>query len=297
MTRTFFREAVVHTTQARDGTGLVWRAHPPGTGIPIVLSNGLSTIDEFFRDVVQELAPRYRVIDWSYRGHGGSDSAKSGDYSIAAHADDLVRVTEDAASEPAVHVAFSMGVAVALEAYRRRPDLVRAFVLIAGGADGPYASSGLMHMPLTRAMVKAAVRAVGSVAGPLTPVIRGATNSRALFPLARGVGALGKHAPRDVMERFFRGVGEMDQRAYWSSLASLMDAHASDLLPKIHVPTLVLAPERDMMALRADLVALHAGIQGAEWELFEGTGHALLVEQGPRVAARIARFLEGLATA
>jgi pimeloyl-ACP methyl ester carboxylesterase len=294
VTRTFFRDALAHTVTAGDGTPIVWHAHPPGRGAPVILTNGLSTTDEFWRHVVHALAPHHRVVHWSYRGHGESGSAASGDYSIATHADDLVRVAQDAVQGPAVHIAFSMGVTVTLEAYRRRPDLMRALVLIAGGADGPYASALAMRGPRARAAMRAAVRAAGNLAVPLAPVIRSATASRALLPLAQAVGAVGKDAPRDVMERFFRGVGEMDMRAYWGTLASLMEAHASDLLPTVRVPTLVIAPERDVMALRADLAALHAGIPGAQWELFEGTGHALLVEQGPRVAERIVRFLSGL---
>jgi pimeloyl-ACP methyl ester carboxylesterase len=294
VTRTFFRDAVAHSTAACDGTAIVWRVHGTGEGTPAILTNGLSTTDEFWRDVVQALAPGHHVVHWAYRGHGDSGRAASGDYSIATHADDLVRVTQDAVSQPAVHVAFSMGVTVVLEAYRRRPELVRALVLIAGGADGPYDSALSTRPPFTRAALKAAVRVGGSIAVPLAPVIRRATSSPALVPLARAVGALGKHAPRDVMERFFQGVGEMDMRAYWGTLASLVDAHASDMLQTVKVPTLVIAPERDVMALRADLVALHAGIPRAEWELFEGTSHALLVEQGPRVAARIERFVASL---
>ena len=89
----------------------------------MILTNGLSTTDEFWRHVVRALAPQHRVVHWWYRGHGESESAASGDYTIATHADDLVRVSQSAAAEPAIHVAFSMGVTVALEAYRRRPDL------------------------------------------------------------------------------------------------------------------------------------------------------------------------------
>ena len=77
MTRTFFRDALAHTVTAGDGTPIVWHAHPPGRGAPVILTNGLSTTDEFWRHVVQALAPRQRVVHWAYRGHGESDSALS----------------------------------------------------------------------------------------------------------------------------------------------------------------------------------------------------------------------------
>jgi pimeloyl-ACP methyl ester carboxylesterase len=294
VTRASFPDSVPHTLRARDGTELVFRVHGAGAAEPIILTNGLSTTDEFWRHIVAALAPRRRVVHWSYRGHGESASAASGDYTIATHADDLIRISEHAAHGPAVHVAFSMGVTVALEAYRRRPELVRALVLIGGGADAPYASAKAMRAPFVQALTRSAVRTVGKLARPLSPLVRSVTASRALFPLAQAVGALGERAPRDALERFFRSVGEMDPRAYWETLASLVSAHASDVLPTIRVPTLIIAPEHDVMVLHADLVALHAHIAGAEWEFFAGTGHALLLEDGPRVAARIARFVDAL---
>ena len=44
-----------------------------------------------------------------------------------------------------------------------------------------------------------------------------------------------------------------------------MEARASDVLPRVRVPVLIVAPERDVMVLRGDLGALRDGIRGAEW--------------------------------
>jgi pimeloyl-ACP methyl ester carboxylesterase len=283
---------------AGDGTRIAWRARGEGSadGTTLVLTNGLSTTDEFWESLVRALAPDHRVVDWWYRGHGESESAASGDYAIATHADDLRRVTEAAcgarkgAAAP-VHLAFSMGVTVLLELYRARPDLVGAMVLVAGGADHPYAASRLFRLPFAGAAVRAGLRAAAPVVPRMSPVTRAVTSSRALFPLARAVGAIGEDAPREAVERFFRAVGAMDLGAYWGTLRSLMEAHASDVLARIDVPVLVVAPENDVMALGGDLRALREGIPGAEWMELPHTSHAVLLERGAEIAARVRGFL------
>jgi pimeloyl-ACP methyl ester carboxylesterase len=295
-------EWTLHRAVARDGTRIAWREHAATDASarpPFVLTNGLSTTANFWSPLVSGLAPDRRVFDWWYRGHGESDVSRSGAYTIAQHADDLRLVTEAVVAraggtEAPVHVAFSMGVTVLLELYRARPDLVRAMVLVAGGADQPYASSALLGAPLARAAARAALRVASPFVPAMSPVARRVAASRALFPLARTLGAIGADAPREEVEHFFRGVGSMDLRAYWETLRSLMEARASDVLPGIGVPVLVVAPERDVMALRGDLDALRDAIPGAEWMAVPGTSHAILLEAGSAIAARVRAFAASL---
>jgi len=290
-----------HVVLAGDGTRIAWREHRDGErakGPPsFILTNGLSTTDEFWRPLIGELADERCVVDWWYRGHGRSESARSGDYAIATHADDLRRVTEAVIGDggrPPVHVAFSMGVTVLLELYRARPDLVRAMVLVAGGADHPYASSTLFRVPGVRAAVRSGLRAAAPFVPAFSPIARRVAASRAIFPLARSLGALGEDAPREEVERFFRSVGAMDLRAYWGTMQSLMNARASDVLPQVRVPVLVVAPDRDVMALRADLEALRDAIPGASFLHIPRTSHAVLLEAGETIAARVRELVASL---
>jgi pimeloyl-ACP methyl ester carboxylesterase len=298
-------EGTLHRAVAGDGTRIAWREHAASADAaeraPFVLTNGLSTTANFWSPLVAGLAPGRRVFDWWYRGHGESDRSRSDAYTVAQHADDLRLVTEAvlarsgaSAREAPVHVAFSMGVTVLLELYRARPDLVRAMVLVAGGADHPYASSSLFRVPLARAAVRGALRAASPVVPAMAPIARRVAASRVLFPLARSLGAIGRDAPREEVEHFFRGVGSMDLRAYWETLRSLMEARASDVLPRVDVPVLVVAPERDVMALRGDLDALRDAIPGAEWLAVPGTSHAILLEAGSAIAARALAFAASL---
>jgi pimeloyl-ACP methyl ester carboxylesterase len=296
------KDAIAHTTRAGDGTPLAWYLHgDPAAGPLTVLSNGLSTSDNFWAALVAALAPDGRVVHWHYRGHGRSGHAGEDGYTILAHSRDLEAVTRAALAErpsptPPLHVAFSMGVTVVLELYRRCPELVGGLVLIAGGADHPYASSPAFQIPGARQAIAAALGAAAPLVPHLSPLLRRASTSPVVYPLSRALGAIGARAPREEVETFFRTFGEMDHHAYWETLRSLMEAHASDVLPEVRVPVLVVAPERDVMALRGDLEGLRR-IPGAEWWLVPGTGHAMLLEEGERIGARVRELAARLAAA
>jgi pimeloyl-ACP methyl ester carboxylesterase len=305
-------EIVSRYALSGDGTRLGWHAHlrrgptPRTTApLPVVLTNGLSTTENFWRPLVAELALDHDVVHWSYRGHHDSESSKTNDYALTTHADDLFRVTKAmlheagvsasaSASASAVHVAFSMGVTVLLEFYRVHPEMVRAMVLIAGGADAPYSSSGLYRLPGLRSVLRSLLDAAAPRANLLRPLSRRLSASPLVYHLARQVGAIGHEAPREEIERFFSAVGAMDLEAYFGTLSALLGAHGSDVLPRIGVPVLIIAPERDVMTLRGDLEHLRRSIPSAEFVLLRGTGHAVLLEAGHEVAEHVAAFLRRL---
>jgi pimeloyl-ACP methyl ester carboxylesterase len=295
--------SILRYVSAEDETEIAWRTHVGAASEEalrarraILLTNGLSTTDNFWGPIVHGLAGENRVVNWSYRGHGESESARSKDYAIRTHADDLARVAEamqafGMSELPPVHVAFSMGVTVLLELYRARPELVGAMVLVAGGADHPHSSNALFRVPGMRRAVRGALRLAAPIVPRASPIAKRVAAAKALFPVARALGAIGKDAPREEVEHFFRSVGAMDLEAYWESMRSLMEAHASDVLAAVKVPVLIVAPERDVLAARRDLVTLRDGIPGAEWVMVPGTTHAMLLEAGGVVAERVRAFL------
>ncbi len=300
-----------HHVLAQDGTAIAWHEYPSGPRAarhpPIVLTNGLGSTANFWGALIDGLSPHHRVAHWDYRGHAASEVSRSNDYAITTQADDLRRVTEavalgapeptaGAGSRPsaAVHIAFSMGVTVLLELYRRRPDLVRAMVLIAGGADHPYAASPAFKVPGVHAAVRLGLRAAAPVVPLFAPITRRLSKSTAIFPLGQSMGALAQSAPREELEHFFRAVGSMDPGAYWSTLRALVRSRASDMLPSINVPVLIVAPARDVMAPRSDLELLHDTIPRATWHQVPRTGHAILLEAGDAVTGAVSTFLRAL---
>jgi pimeloyl-ACP methyl ester carboxylesterase len=295
-------DRVDRSVLAQDGTSIRWHTHTVGDArqrageAPVILTTGLGTTANFWNPLIAGLVGAHDVVRWDYRGHKPSEVARSGDYAMATQADDLRRVTEAACEAAAsgtapVHVAFSMGVTVLLELYRSRPDLVRAMILIAGGADHPHASSPVLRVPGTRAAIRASLRAAALWVPRFAPVARRVLTSRVPFALGRAVGALAPEAPREELEHFFEAMSTMDLVAYWGTLRALFEAHGADVLPTVRVPVLIISPENDILAPKRDLERLRDGIPGARWEYVPGTGHAILLEAGDTVVRHVRDFL------
>jgi pimeloyl-ACP methyl ester carboxylesterase len=295
---------------ARDGTRIAWHTHVDleheaglGERSTLLLTNGLGTSENFWRHVVHVFARDHRVAHWDYRGHGASESSASDDYSIRAHADDLARVTEaaidhgDGRTAP-IHVAFSMGVAVLLELYRARPDLVRAMVLVGGAPDAPYANTLPFRVPGVLRSLRAIVRASAPLATAGAPLFNRIATSPVAYPIVRALGIVQPRAPRHDIDEFARTMAAMDPRAFWLSLHGLLGARGSDVLPTITVPVLVVAASHDTLVPQSQMDALNAALPSPHRAVIEESGHAVLVESGPEVCAAIRLFLRdhGLST-
>lgn len=279
--------------QAADGTRIAFHSHGGRKGPVLVLTNGIGTTENFWRFLVADLGRDHRVVHWDYRGHGASETAASGDYTLQTQADDLARVTravmEDGA--PPVHIGFSMGVSVVLELYRQHPELVRALGLIAGAPDAPGTGTVWMERLGGMRTARAAARLVAPAVPLLGPGIRALLRSRALDPLARRLKVIERHAPEEDVRQFLDGVAQMDPVAYWATLRGLLEASGSDVLPTLRVPVAIVAAANDVLMPRSQVEKMRAALPQARYTLIEHAGHAGLIEQGPKMAGAVRALL------
>lgn len=261
----------------------------------VLLTNGVGTSENFWRHIVANLEQDHRVVHWDYRGHGRSEASRGGDYRVSTHVDDLERITEammaQGNGEPPHQIAFSMGVRVLLELYRRRPDLVPAMTLIAGTPGIPGTGS---EAPMARLVRGTATRLLHT-ATPLVPVVAPAVQavlgSRFAYPLGRAVGVLRARAPRADIDEFMAALKGMRPEAYWYTLLGLTEGDAWDVLPNVNVPTQLVAARHDLFVPLSEMVRMRQALPHAHWLLVEDAGHAGLVEAGLEIATVVRDFL------
>jgi pimeloyl-ACP methyl ester carboxylesterase len=261
----------------------------------VLLTNGIGTSENFWRHIVANLEQDHRVVHWNYRGHGHSDEARNGDYSVSAHVDDLERITEAMMrigdGRPPHHIAFSMGVRILLELYRRRPELVPSMTLIAGTPGFP----GVWHpgraVQLGFGAVRQAMRAATPLVPLVSPVVRAFLASPLAYPAGRLTGALRARAPRGDIDEFFFALRRMSPEAYWMTLRGLMEGHAWEVLARVEVPTQIIAAANDMLVPLWEMERMREVLPLARWLLVEDAGHAGLVEAGDEVADAVRDFL------
>lgn len=297
---------VTRFVTAPDGTRIAFHTHSgelPEQRVenemarrpPVLLTNGIGTSENFWRHIVANLEQDHRVVHWNYRGHGHSDEARNGDYSISAQVDDLERVTDEMMrrgnGRPPHHIAFSMGVRIVLELYRRRPELVPAMTLIAGaaGAAGSWRRGRLARFGL--ALMKQTVDAATPVIPVVSPMVRAFLASSLAYPAGRLTGTLRARAPRDDLTEFFFSLRRMSPEAYWKTLQGLLVGSSWDVLPSVRVPTQLIAAANDLIVPLSDMQQMRRALPHAQWLLVQDAGHAGLVEAGSEIADAVRSFL------
>lgn len=99
-----------------------------GSGAPLVLVHGSWDDHAVWQHVAERLAHRYRVITYDRRGYGRSVSPAR-PRTRRQDEDDLARLIDVLAGEPACVAANSYGGVVSLGLAARRPELVRALAV------------------------------------------------------------------------------------------------------------------------------------------------------------------------
>lgn len=291
---------------APDGTRVAYHTHvgnaPENEAEPalascpsVLLTNGIGTSENFWRYIVADLEQDHRVVHWDYRGHGRSQLSVNGDYALRVHVDDLERVTEEMMvrgdGRPPHHVAFSMGVRVVLELYRRRPELVPAMTLIAGSPSSPDPSAWLIPLPGGHSTLGRALKTLTPLVPRVAPLVHQLLASRLAYPLGRVSGLLRARAPRADILEFMLALRRMDPEAFWMMMRGLVDCPPCwDVLPDVRVPTQIIAAKNDLLVPLREMERMRARMPAAEWVLVDDAGHAGLVEAGTEIAERVRAF-------
>jgi pimeloyl-ACP methyl ester carboxylesterase len=115
-----------------------------GVGETVVLVPGLFGSAFGYRHLLRMLpAAGFRAVVIEPLGIGGSPRPRKADYSLTAQADRFAAVLDQIGGQPAVVVAHSIGVSMALRLVYRHPGQVRAVVALDGGPAEEAATPGL----------------------------------------------------------------------------------------------------------------------------------------------------------
>ncbi len=275
---------------AADGTRVAYRVG--GEGPALILCNGITTSNFFWTNMEARWRRRFTVVEWDLKGHGRSEPTKTTEgVTMPALAGDALAILDAERIDGAVFVGFSMGCQVALEAYRRAPTRVRGLALLLGPAGRVFDTALGPVGPLLHGLI-AGLPAIG-----FDVVFRGvqkvvaAPGSRHLGKLLRLIGPATTASEVQLYIDHFRE--RIDPRTL-AAMALAAQAHdARDLLPRIEVPTLIVAGDRDVFA-PTDRVGLpmHAAIPGSELVRLPAGTHTSLFEHADAIAAAIEGFCE-----
>ncbi|HLV20866.1 MAG TPA: alpha/beta hydrolase [Polyangiaceae bacterium] len=275
---------------APDGTRLYVRRRSGPSEVTAVLCDGLVCDGFIYKYLWEDLRERVSVAHWHYRGHGRS--ARPVDpalVSVEAHAADLNAVRAHIGDPSVVLVGHSFGTQVLLEAYRARPEKIKAMVFLCG-SFGRVTQT--FHNTNLLATVLPSLIDLAEKRPRLAQALWSRVPARAALRIALLTGEVDPKSVEEAdMEPYFRHVVHVDFRMFLRMLSHAGEHTAEDLLPHVDVPVLVVAGDRDTFTPADISCTMAERIPGAELLLIPGATHVAPLEKKDLVAAKIAEFL------
>lgn len=282
--------------ESYDGTRIACTSW--GSGTPVILSNGICCSDTHWTYLAPFLAAHQcQVIFFDYRGHLRSGPpVNPNEVTLPCHARDLWRVAEHFGVDRPILIGHSMGVQTIFEAYRQRPERVRALIAIAGPFEYPL--DHLYMTPVGALLLDIfefswrhaprAVRAAWHTAGLPT---------RALVALSKVSMAVTPSTPSDLMAEYVTKLAQLDPLLVAQFFRGMQMHTARDVLPVCSVPVLQLAGGLDVltpMPIQREMARLLPDVQ---FEVFPDSGHTLPIDHPDRCNDRVLQFIDELRSA
>jgi len=247
-----------------------------GSGPPVILLHPFPANHEFWLPAIQALATRYQVLLPDLRGHGESGVGE-GPATMAKHAADLVRVLDREDIRSAVLTGVSIGGYVLFEFWRRSSGRVAGMVLSNTRAQADTAEGRASRL-------EAATRVIEQGTDPffesMLPKLLGETARRTRPDLVQGaLSMMRKMSPEDVA-MVQRGMAERQDSV--------------EILRTIHVPTLVLTGEEDVLTGVGDAKLIQQHIPGSQLKVVAKAGHYSPWEQPEEVGRILRQFVDGV---
>ncbi|WP_050724506.1 alpha/beta fold hydrolase [Vulgatibacter incomptus] len=277
---------------AEDGTRLWYRK--AGSGPVLVCQNGVGVTITFWEQIAERFAAQgYSTLLWDYRGHGRSDDPRNPKaFTLETCVEDLRLLLDRLGVERACLLGHSMGAQLGWEFYRAHPERVSGLV----PALGTYrdAISTFYDLPWLAPRIFD-VASVTSYAFPglvkrLTgiPAWQPGLADRVIRKLSIVHPTL---SPKDWVPGYLRHMARLDPKVFFALAKGIRDHDATDLLPRIDVPVLVVAGDRDLFCPPRVAREMAELIPSAELLVIPGGSHAALIEQPGLVDLRLRRFL------
>ena len=259
-----------------------------GTGMPVLLLNGLGGSREIWAELVEHLQDRYRFITFDYSGLRNGMKGPAQAHTISLHARDAQAILQRESVSRCAVVGWSMGVPVAMELFAQAPSLVASLVLLCGGARASWGKSTLQSLPAV--WLWRVLRLLRRRPRASHQLLRLGLQSPEAFTWARRLGLMGEQMSPDAFARMAAALLEYDLTSYVATLDGLTEYDASHVLPLVDVPTLVIGGGHDPFTSRAGLEELAQGVAGAEYLFLPEGTHYLLLDQAEWVNLRLEKF-------
>jgi len=249
-----------------------------GDGPPLVLLHGGMEDSRSWRRQVDGLADEFTVLAWDAPGCGRSSDVPE-TWRLSEYADALAAWLSATGTERPHVLGLSWGSSLALELYRRHPQVPASLILASAyaGWAGSLSSE------------ETAARLEGVLAAADLPL----ENALAALP-----GVLSPGAPSGLLEEltviWADNTGRRKPGGYRAMAHAMAEADLRDVLPRIAVPVLLLYGALDERSPLKVADELHARIRSSRLVVIKGVGHSANAEAPGEFNAHVRAFLRSV---
>ena len=259
-----------------------WHLQAIGDGPVMLLLHGAGASGQSFRHLITYLKDRHRLLIPDLPGHGQTRAKTRGRLRLDPIAEDLADLCQTLDVTPEVVVGHSAGAAMGARCCLNASQ-TKAFIAL-NGAFEMFEGMATWLFPLL-----AKTLAVNPLIAPI--FARSMTRAR-VGELLRATGSQidqkGQNIYYDLMRNRHHVDGVLKMMAGWSLTKLNQD------LPKLQVPTLLIAGEEDRAVPPRVSQDLADRIPGAQFQSFQGLGHLIHEEAPEEITNILHAFVSGL---
>jgi pimeloyl-ACP methyl ester carboxylesterase len=273
-----------------DEGRIYWEWFGPEAGLPMLLTDGLACNGTFFVNQIPYFAQMRPVVRWAFRGHGLSDPPTACcDYTVATCIEDLFLLMDHLDIRQAIHVGYSMGVQLLLEAASRKPERFAAMSLQCG--TWGHLIDSFHGNSIARTIFPALYSLVLNDHSIFPRVWRTVAPSRLVYFLTSLSEFDGRLVQREQLMPYLEHLASMDMEVTLTLAESAGAQDTRPLLPGIRIPTLVLGAYSDRFTPYYLSEEIYQGLRNAELCVVPGATHSVMLEQPDLVNLRVEDFL------
>jgi 3-oxoadipate enol-lactonase len=245
-----------------------------GSGPPVVLLHPFPANHELWLPAAQALVSRYQVLLPDLRGHGDSGVGE-GPATMAKHAADLVHVLDQEHIRRAVLAGVSIGGYVLFEFWRSSSGRVAGLVLANTKAQADTAEGRATRL---EAAAKVMEQGTDPFFESMLPRLLGETTRKTRPDLVQSALGMMQKMSAEGVAMVQRGMAERQDSV--------------EILGTIHVPTLVVTGEEDVLTGVGDAQFIQRHVPRSQMKVVAKAGHYSPWEQPEEVGKILRQFVD-----
>ncbi len=276
--------------KAVDGTPIYYETR--GDGEAVVFIYGIACLMNHWHNQVQFLSPNYKTVLFDIRGHHKSVPVNnSSNFTFDHLAFDLKGLLQELGIKKAHFIGHSFGAAYLLKTYEQFPELFLSMTFINGFSRNPLKK--LYGLDFVEPLFKFIRDQHVKFPDLWNNLWRGMIDNPIAFQLAALAGGFNIRLTqfKDI-EMYGRGVSRLELTYFFELFEQLLKFDATNVLPTIDCPTLVIAGDRDLLTPVSFQRELHHQIKNSEFLVVPYGSHCTQLDFPDFVNLKMAEYLK-----